>query len=89
MFWFDILFLLNVQQRCFKEINRGAPVNGVVYTAPARHSRSVLKLLIALRPICHGPGRWVMLRAAPGEAVITPGFAVFLQFNCLFNKVGI
>lgn len=30
-----------------------------------------------------------MLRAAPGEAVITPGFAVFLQFNCLFDKVGI
>ena len=78
-----------MQQRCFKEISKGAPVNGVVCADPARHSRSVLKLLIALRPICHGPGRWVMLRAASGKAVITPGFAVFLQFNCLFDKVGI
>ena len=62
---------------------------GAIYADPACHSRYVLKLLIALRPICHGPGRWVMLRAASGKAVITPGFAVFLQFNCLFDKVGI
>lgn len=89
MFGFDIFCLRNVQQRCFKEISKGAPMIGAVYADPACHSRSVLKLLIALRPICHGPGRWVMLRAAPGEAVITPGFAVFLQFNCLFDKVGI
>ena len=76
MFWFGVLCLLNVQQRCFKENRKGSRTKriGVVLTGLVWHGCPVLKFQIVFRPICHAPGRLGMMQAASGQAVITPGY---------------